>query len=760
MGPAGPQRRSRPAVEALVAEGNRVQYAAGRCRAAAAALAAAAVLAACATTPAGSSAARGRTPASTASGGSAGTSSGSAATRAGTSFGAAGCPSGHVQVQQQMDGSVTGCLRVGDLAPGPHQVTLRQVLLPRQAAAAGGSGATTSAASTGGAPEGSGGAGPSVTVRLQPASGPPGTAVTVVGTVASALSRRPSYTDACWDGCRAGVQYSAVPLTWTSPTAFRATVVVPGGPWMEADPDRVVRPTSGRYRIGVQCLTVVGGCALGAAEGSATFTLEASASSAAWCATGPTCARLAASPARVLPGDVVKVTGRAPIVSVIGSDQPFAFELHVAAGAGGGPEVTFTGLAKARAAQADAKARAAQVDFGHATFTVGTPPPLAGVDTGAAGVLQVDGLAPIATEPGDPSVVGWCGNGHVTVDGPGARRTVPLAAAATTLSRLGYGLMGSQPRCAAVTPLAEPAAGPPSVAAAFTVSPDHQAPPVVDVALVTTDGGSSWQPVPVPPGAQRDGFGGFVARGTALDARFAPASGPGSSPPAGGAAPAGTAAAGGSGSQGTTPLVERTTDGGASWRTVPFACPATGPCVRFGAYRPGNCAMNGTTQPLLHSAGSGLWAAPGWPASVQACMPATLASLGARTELLVDAGSPYLVLDSTDGGTTWQVLGVPPVPGVARGTAFSPGGAGGLLLLPDGALLAWQDGGNPTAVAWHLLRAGSHAWCDAGGAFPTGGYVTDGWPVVLGSQLWWETSQGTAPATTTVQHLAVSAIRC
>lgn len=339
-----------------------------------------------------------------------------------TTFRAAGC---RVEVQQAMDGAVSGCVRVGDVAAGPEHVTLRQGLLARQAPAVEGSSGATAA-------------GPAVTLRLQPASGPPGTTVTIIGTLAGPPTPQPSYANACWDGCRDGVQYSGVALTWTSATTFRTTMVIPDAPWIEAGPDRVVRPTDGTDRIGIECLASIAGCALGAAEGSAAFRLQG-APSIPWCVRAAACARLTASPTRVLPGDVVTVTGDAPIVSVIGSDQPFVFELHVASGVGTGSTVSVA---------RSAKTAAALMDFGRATFTVGVPPALAALGSAPPAAIQVDGLAPIAAEPGDPSVVAWCGRGHVTVDGPGGRRAVPIAAAATTLTRLGYGLMtASLPLC-------------------------------------------------------------------------------------------------------------------------------------------------------------------------------------------------------------------------------------------------------------------------------------------------------------------------
>lgn len=641
-----------------------------------------------------------------------------------TSFAAAGCPGRSAEIVQDMNGAISSCLRVGNLASGSYHVVLEQMVRAK--------------------PSTAGMLGPSVAVHLSPAAGPPGTTVTITARLGSAPSSHPGYANACWDGCRDGLDYSGVALHWGSPTSFTTTMVVPAAPWIEANPDRVLMPRSGSYPVGIECLGYQRGCGLDRAEGSRPFRLEAPTTGLSWCPGQRSCAQLSATPRGALPGQVVTVTGHAPLVSVIGSDHPFAFQLSVEPGVPSGPEVRFVGVAKT------AVTGVVQAHFGHARLAVHAPPTLASLASTVPRAEEVDGLSPIAAEAGDPSVVAWCAPGHVSVDGPGGRRQVPLVGAAAVLEQEGFGLFGTtSPRCVAVTPLTDPRGGPPTVAVGFVAAPHGQAPPVADVALITTDGGSTWSPLPDPPGASPGDFGGFVTHGTTLDALF-------SAPPAGSEA-----------AHPTAPLVEATDDGGVRWHPTAFSCPGTGPCVAFGAYLPGNCAMNGSFQTLLYSTDGGRrWRTPSWPTSVDACEPATLAALSSTTELLLDPGSPYVARLSVDGGAHWQVLGIPSLPGQPRLSAFDPGDDA-VLLLPDGSLLAWRNRNDPTRISWDLLAPHSTRWCSATasvGASAQRFISMTGYPTVLGDGLWWQTqaasSDGADATAVTTHYLALSTLAC
>ena len=86
----------------------------------------------------------------------------------------------------------------------------------------------------------------------------------------------------------------------------------------------------------------------------------------------------------------------------------------------------------------------------------------------------------------------------------------------------------------------------------YAYSPEMMAPAVDNVALYSTDSGRSWSFVPVPPGSQSSGFGGFrYGPGGSVDAIFA-----GSAPSPGAVA---------------VPAVEQYSSATGSWSQAPFA---------------------------------------------------------------------------------------------------------------------------------------------------------------------------------------------
>jgi hypothetical protein len=273
----------------------------------------------------------------------------------------------------------------------------------------------------------------------------------------------------------------------------------------------------------------------------------------------------------------------------------------------------------------------------------------------------------------------------------------------------------------------------PAVFAGFLVNPHMQAPPFAQVALFTTDSGATWTLLPIPPGAGTTSFGGFRYRAKEVEALFTPRGSYAMSPEAyTGRVPPPVSA----------PLAEVGSDGGTHWSDLRLSCPSIGPCVSFGPYLPGNCAMNGTSQLLLRSSDAGAtWSTPAWPSYVNACAPATLAALSPDDVLLFNSASPYLVQFSTDAGRSWQVLSMPAVPGLPpTAQSFGPGGdAAGLTLLPGGALLA--TGERPTSSLWELLLPGAKRWCTVRG-LPAGTSrsLPGTSPKVIGSALWWMTA--------------------
>lgn len=628
---------------------------------------------------------------------------------------------GPSEIHQSMSGQITACIRVGPLSAGAHHVELDQVLLSHVEDTRSLSTETTVL----GTKEGNG---PPVALRLSPASGAPGTRVTVTGSLHAPIPRQDrsdGYVDFCWDGCLDGLQYQEVRVRWTNPTSFRASLVIPGGPWIEADPNRVVRLVSGRYPIGIRCVESTSGCALHRSEGSAAFTLTTPTSGPAWCPSVAMCGHLSVIPGLALPGDVIEVTGDAPLVSVTGSDQPFTFQMNVERGYRGGAQVRFSPL----------KYGAVDVDFGHGGFEVGSPPTWASLPATIPLTAIPAGLPAISMDPSDPSLFAWCDGGGVTVSDASAQNTVPTGAAAPVLDALGFGPLESAPACSSAIPVGRAAA--PTVVAAFPVGPGGNGPPIADIALFTTDDGGTWRPVPTPGGDQPEGFGGFRVDGDTVNALFS-------------SRPSGIAV--------RVPQVEATVNG-SDWQEAELTCPVVGPCVTLGGYTPGNCVMVNPEQALLRQAvGSTRWVAVGWPSDVGTCALAELVATSATSELLVDSTSPYKLTRSTDGGTTWSDVSLPPAPGFQPGNGFA-GEPGGITVLPEGSLLL--TGERTNTDAWELLAPGATSWCPVTGlSAPVQQSADQAELEVLGSQLWWLPNSIYDSPTTVPIHLDASSLTC
>jgi len=640
---------------------------------------------------------------------------------------AAGCAGSYGGLTQGMDGGISGCLQVGPLQAGPHTVVLdqlpdfrpavltlklplhlparvRAMILPRE---------------------------PAVALTLSPASGSPGTTVTITGRL-SGRPGRSGYPSFCWDGCRFGLQYRGVAVRWISPRAFRARLVVPGAPWIEGDPVRVAPLASGTYPIGLQCLVIGKGCASEGVEGVAEFHLRVPAAPS-WCRMSSSCARLRVTPSAAAPGEVVSVRGFAPLVSIIGSDQPFVFQFEVLNGRPHGPEVEF----------ANVKAVSSAL-LGRTALDVLAPVSFASLrDTTPIAELSA-GLSPLSAQPGVPSTVAWCAPGAVDVSYDGATTSIPTSAAVETLSGMGLqSLGGAQARCAAAA-LAGPASDPAAVvAAAFAAAPArYGAPPIYDVALVTSDAGHAWTPVPVPAGASLLGFGGFRYQDGGVEAVFASAMPNPKAPAYPDLDP-------------SRPLAELSGGDGTGWRPAPLGCPAVGPCLTLGPYLPGDCAMSFVSQPLLRSSDGGVhWSQPALPDQVQACAETELIATSARAGLLVNSMSPFPLLGTTDDGASWHDIGLPPAPG-EQSHGLGPG-SGGITALPDGDLLL--SGGEGYTGGWELLRHGSRQWCAVHApsariqALPQLSPLT-----VIGDELWWLTGNGAAPH---IHQEALSAVSC
>jgi len=486
------------------------------------------------------------------------------------------------------------------------------------------------------------------------------------------------------------------------------------------------------------------------------FTISGKALS--WCRTISSCAPLAVSPNSALPGEPVRVSGFAPLVSVIGSRLPFLFQIEVHQGLYHGNEVVFAkpaSLGNAPASKQKELISLRDVIFGHANLKVMAAPSFASL--GKFNVIREssDALSSwISANPEQPERVGYCTAGHITISSPSGITEMPTAGVPSVIGGKGlYAYPSNQPpRCIS---LALPAGNPSAVLASFAVSPNNQAPPpLAYVALMTTDSGKTWSMVPTPAGASPDSFGGFRYNGTSIEALFSQ-SGTGPSNP--------QAYSGGSGPLASTPLVETTSNAGESWSVTHLTCPQSGPCVAFGTGPWGNCAMNGIVQTLLRSNDGGArWSSPVWPVEVQACAPAQLVAVSQSTELLVDSGSPYLLFRSTDSGLKWQVIALPKISGLGPGQGFGPVGNGLVMIpLPAGGLLATGTADQAPPASWSLLKAESHSWCQIAKIPSEASDVpVVSAPVVIGQTIWWMGDPQHSLNSATLYHIKAADLRC
>ncbi len=571
------------------------------------------------------------------------------------------CPAAPAPLEQEPDGRFSGCLRVGALPTGPATVWLE---LDR--------------ANTGGTGPG---LGPRALLTLSPTSGPPGTRVVIHGTTPDHRSLTTDDLPAalCWNGCGSrGLIEQGVPFRWTTPHTFVATLTVPTAPWLGAD---AVQPlVSGPYAIGVQCLLVLRGCGLAGAEGTAVFTLRAPPRGR--CTPGQPCATLSVHPAAAAPASLVRVSGWAPIASVIG--RPFGLQIGLRSGRpprrpSSAPTISGPGLSQYRLAPTPLR--------------IAAPRSWASLRPIRAAAILAGGMSPIAEQPGASGRVAWCAPGVIRVRGGGPTR-IPVAGVAAALRVAGVpplaGARGQPIACQAVALDAHDRA---TVYAAFAVGSE---PPVALAALVTTDAGARWRLVPPPAGSAPTGFGGFRQVGGATGAVFLGAA---------------------TGRPGSPPIRSTTSaDGGRRWTAGGPDCPAAGPCVTLGAFVGGDCAMNGEAQAVLRGTPSGagrdrqvLWTEAGWVAAVNPCTSAQLVATRNRGALLIGGGSPYLVLRSTLGGRGWAAVGLPRPPAAGAGLGLPEGG--GLLFLPNGALLDTAGAAPGAPARWALLLPGRRHWC-------------------------------------------------
>jgi hypothetical protein len=273
----------------------------------------------------------------------------------------------------------------------------------------------------------------------------------------------------------------------------------------------------------------------------------------------------------------------------------------------------------------------------------------------------------------------------------------------------------------------------------YAYSPEMMAPAVDNVALYSTDSGRSWSFVPVPPGSQSSGFGGFrYGPGGSVDAIFA-----GSAPSPGAVA---------------VPAVEQYSSATGSWSQAPFACPASGPCVTWSTAMEPDCGMDASIAQTIESTDGGQhWAFPPrdlgyvntcWSASVVAVSPSEALVVG--VDGAVNASGVYPLVMTTDNARGWELVSLPPLPGQV------PGAQQSVFVLPDGAIV------DISSQPWDLLGPGATAWCPVAAVpvEPAGTFAHPASYTVIGPALWWLTSGLASGSPALAYHVADSSLTC
>ncbi len=167
-------------------------------------------------------------------------------------------------------------------------------------------------------------------ISLSPAHGNPGDSVTIDGYMpvlpASIQAGNPDfYVNVCWGGCADGLQEQALPTTWSQTDVghFSTTFVVPSTAWLGADGPHNL--TVGDYAVSIQYLDIgstacadpsAKGCSVEIASGQP-FHLDTAAA-------GPTCDKqdcgtLTLTPDTGKAGDTIELSGWAPLLELIGT---------------------------------------------------------------------------------------------------------------------------------------------------------------------------------------------------------------------------------------------------------------------------------------------------------------------------------------------------------------------------------------------------------------------------------------------------------
>jgi hypothetical protein len=327
----------------------------------------------------------------------------------------------------------------------------------------------------------------------------------------------------------------------------------------------------------------------------------------------------------------------------------------------------------------------------------------------------------VSTDPLNPERIAYCANDEIRVslDNGQTWEGIPTSGVAAAAAQIGYPLFERDPAssqaCLSVT--LDPIF-PNSYYAVFTTAQDEfGAPPVFYMGFFTADNGQNWQLVPPPDESNHTAFGGYWSNPSGLVEALFSTSVESVDP--------------------SHPVyVQKTGDGGQTWKQDRLSCPASGPCLRWGAAASNIPGMGSPLpQDILVSLDQGeTWEVIEPPVELRTPSPNQLVAysdqiaeiISGSIALSASAGEKHPIRTSQDGGQTWQVKALPPLPDEVDSEDFYPG----LQILPDGSYLSQ----NREQGSWFWLADSSEIWC------PLEGRNLPAYPVLLQSgldRLWW-----------------------
>lgn len=640
-------------------------------------------------------------------------------------------------VSQSLNGDFTACFRV----PNLNSATLVASL---QADFFGRSKSYNPPTTTLKSPD----AGNSVTLTLGKKSAVPGQLISVFGHLKHPATKalRQSLPSICWDGCEDGLQDEGIQLHWLSPMLFRAKFKVPETAWLVRHYGVVtVHPlVSGSYRVGIECLFDISGCALRSAEASTTLQLKAPTPQR--CVSGKECETMTLSSTKAQVGDAITITGWEPLQSLIGQNA-FSYSISVAPGHAGRTyrNLSYVPLSEDGGISIIVTPRVLHVVPSETWADLGRVPSVSS---------SWSGFSTITPLSGSP-LVAWCEPSGLVITGGPHQITVPTSGVPSALTGTGLTIFAGgkkiEPECSDVQ--LDPKY-PDTIYAGFGTEQGGSAPPIYIAPLYSTNDGATWRTVPAPKGMTLQAFGGFDVIGDRVLALF------NDDMNENGQFPTGT--------HDGYSLAEVTDNGGATWTSSTQGCPSAGPCVSFGADQWDNCNMSGSYQSLLlgplgATQSSGIpWANSSWITTVNSCFSQQLVATSSRDLLLFDPSSQYSLLQSTTSGRSWTNIALPPVPNVT----YPPDGApqeNSFALATNGSLFAVMQVPSTTHADLFRLYPSATSWCQAPNVFPSSASTTTISPLrVDGPDLLWNQISylSNGDETATLHDVAMTRLHC